>query len=86
MYKHLIQKERMNNCIPQFLKNETKIFLALQNIFYSLLMKVSIHCQKVNGGVQNVSINFLSFRFIIPQISSLVLIKTYAELIYLKHE
>ena len=44
IYQHLIQKEQMNNCILQFLKNETKTFLVLQNIFYSLLMKVSVHC------------------------------------------
>ena len=62
------------------LKNKTKTFLVLQNIFYSLSMKVSIYCQIVDGGIQRVSTNFLILRFISPQISSSVLIKTYAEI------
>ena len=40
IYTYLIQKEKMNNCILQFLNYETKTFLVLQNIFYSHLMTV----------------------------------------------
>ena len=36
----MIQKEKINNWIIQFLKNETKTFLFLQKIF-TLDMKVS---------------------------------------------
>ena len=36
MYIYMIQKEKINNWIIQFLKNEPKTFLVLQKIFYSL--------------------------------------------------
>ena len=32
----MTQKEKINNWIIQFLKNEIKTFLVLQKIFYSL--------------------------------------------------
>ena len=41
---------------------------------------------RVAGGVQNVRTNILIFEFIIPQISYSVLIKIYAEMVYLQHE
>ena len=44
IYKHLIQKEKINNWLLQFLKNERKTFLVLQNIFYLLEMKFSVCC------------------------------------------
>ena len=65
---------------PSIFENKTKTFLVLQNIFYSLSMKVAVYCQIVDGGIQSVSTNFLILRFISPQISSSVLIKTYAEI------
>ena len=44
IYTYFIQKEKMNNCILQFLNFETKTFLVLQNIFYSLLLTVFLQC------------------------------------------
>ena len=67
IYKHRIQKEKMNNWVLQFLENETKKNLVLQNISFT---PDAASCVLLNSGWRGTKLPtiFLIFRSIIPQI------------------